>query len=143
VIIRGFFVADAPFFSARVLIAGREADCWFLTDTGAACTLLMDHDAEAFDLAVSDLEPASAPLMGISGAVRPFLARGAAIQFASFENMEFLWRHNLLVVRRDVRNLSPMERARIRRLPSLLGRDFLKKFRFVCDHQSGHVFLER
>jgi len=142
-IIRGFLLGDAPFFPGRVSIASHEGRVWFLADTGATRTLLLDHDAQALGLTMSELEPASLHLTGIGGSVRPFVAREADVQFTSTESIEVPWRQDLLVVRPNAAEVTPGEVACIRRLPSLLGRDFLRRFRFVCDCRSGEVLLER
>jgi hypothetical protein len=43
----------------------------------------------------------------------------------------------------DARRLSNDEKALIARMPSLLGRDIIYRFRLVCDKNQNQIYLER
>jgi len=43
----------------------------------------------------------------------------------------------------DLSKLSPEEKLLIIRMPSLLGRDIIYRFRLVCDRNHNEVYLER
>jgi len=88
------------------------------------------------------LEPTILPLVGIGGSVRSFLARDVEITLASDEG-DVGFRQDLWVAQHDLAQLPPDEASRILRLPSVLGRDLLNRFRFTCEYQAGIVALER
>jgi hypothetical protein len=88
------------------------------------------------------MEPTSSFVAGIGGSVRSFCVRGTKAVFAA-DGGGLFWRQDLLVVQHDLTQLPSEEVARILKLPSLLGRDFLNRFRFTCDYRTGIVELER
>ncbi|MBC7090776.1 MAG: hypothetical protein H5T50_02535 [Nitrososphaeria archaeon] len=49
----------------------------------------------------------------------------------------------LLVGVHDLPRLSSEERTLIMRLPSLMGRDVIYRFRLVCDKSRDEIYLER
>lgn len=115
---------------------------WFLADTGAARTTLLDRDLRVLDIPLEALEPSPAPIIGIGGSVRSFLLRGAELTFGSDEG-DLALRHDLWAVLHDLDRLPPDEVGRILRLPSILGRDLINRFRFTGHYQAGKVLLER
>jgi hypothetical protein len=142
VIIPGCFVGDAPHFDARIRIARIEGPVRFLADTGASRTILMDHDARILGISYDDLEPAPVDMVGIGGSVRSFLSRNVEIVLES-DRGRFVLQQDLAVAQHDLKRLRPENAARILRIPSLLGRDFLSRFRFTCAYEAGIVHLER
>jgi len=56
---------------------------------------------------------------------------------------EFSAEQDLCVVQHDLAQLPPDEAARILRLRSVLGRDFINRFQFTCDYSAGIVQLQR
>jgi len=140
--IRGRFIGDAPYFAVHLRSAHLEGLVWFLADTGASRTTLLDRDVKLLGLSTVSLEPAPLPIVGIGGSVRSFLARRVEITLPS-DSGSFVVRQDLSVVQHDLGRLPPEEVARILRLPSVLGRDLINRFRFVCDYQSGIVELAK
>ncbi|MCJ7505491.1 hypothetical protein MUP05_03340, partial [Candidatus Bathyarchaeota archaeon] len=49
----------------------------------------------------------------------------------------------LFIGAHDLSTLSAEEKVLIMRMPSLLGRDIIYRFRLVCDRNLGEVYLER
>lgn len=141
-IIRGRFIGDAPYFPVHLHSAYFQGLVWFLADTGASRTTLLDRDVRVLGMRVETLEPALVPLVGIGGSVRSFVLRDVKVTFASDEGDAFQ-RQDLWVVQHDLSQLPPEEVSRILRLPSILGRDLMNRFRFSCHYQSGVVQLER
>lgn len=141
-IIRGRFIADAPYFAAHLRSAHFQGLVWLLADTGASRTTLLDRDVKLLGIAADVLEPALLPIVGIGGSVRSFLVREVDITLASDEE-DVILRQDIWVVQHDLGQLPPEEVSRILRLPSVLGRDLINRFHFTCDYQAGIVQLER
>lgn len=69
-IIRGHYIADVPYFAAHLRSQWFEGVIWFLADTGAARTTLIDRDVRYLEIPHEALEPAEIPIMGIGGSVK-------------------------------------------------------------------------
>lgn len=141
-IIRGHFIGDVPYFAAHLRFQEFEGVIWFLADTGAARTTLLDRDVGHLGIPHEALEPTEIPIMGIGGSVRSFVLRNVEVTFATKEG-DFLLRQDIWVAQHDIKQLPPDEVARILRLPSVLGRDVINRFRFICDYVAGELLLER
>jgi len=141
VIIQGRFIGGSPYFPIHLRSEHFQGLVWLLADTGASRTTLLDRDVRLLAIPATALEPASVPLVGIGGSVRSFLAREVEITMASDEG-DVILKEDLWVVQHDLARLPPEEARRILRLPSLLGRDLINRFRFTCDYQAGIVELK-
>ncbi|MDP8237566.1 MAG: hypothetical protein P9X24_00620 [Candidatus Hatepunaea meridiana] len=141
-IIQGRFIGNAPYLAIYLNSTGFQGLVWLLADTGASRTTLLDRDVRLLDIPVELLKPSSLPIVGIGGSVRSFQLQNVDIKFASNES-NVVFRQDIWVVQHDLDRLPPDEVARIIRLPSVLGRDLINQFRFVCDYQAGIVQLER
>lgn len=141
-IIRGRFIGDAPYFVVHLRSARFQGLVWLLADTGASRTTLLDRDIRVLGVPAEAMEPALLPIVGIGGSVRSFLVRDVEITLAS-DGGDISLRQDLWIVQHDLERLPSEEVSRILRLPSLLGRDLINRFRFRCDYQSGIVQLER
>ena len=139
-IVQGRFIADAPYFAAHLHAPHFHGLVWFLADTGASRTILLDRDAKLLGIPATAMVPAALPIVGIGGSVRSFLARDAEITLISDEG-DVVLQQALSVVQHDLGQLPPDEVARILRLPSVLGRDLINRFHFSIDYQSGTVQL--
>jgi hypothetical protein len=140
-IIQGRFIRDAPYFVAHLRSTQFHGLIWLLADTGASRTMLLDRDVRSLNVPAEALEPALLALVGIGGSVRSFVLRDVEITLASDEG-DFVLRQEVWVAQHDLERLSPEEAARILRLPSVMGRDLINRFRFTCDYQAGQVRLE-
>jgi len=140
-IIRGHFVADAPYFAVHLRSEWFEGTSWLLADTGAARTTLLDRDIKHLGIPLEALVPAEVPIVGIGGSVRSFVLRDVEIAFATSEGV-FLLQQNIWATQHDLDQLPPEEVSRILRLPSVLGRDVINRFRLTCDYGVGEVSLE-
>ena len=141
-IIRGRFIGDAPYFAAHLQSEHFQGFIWLLADTGASRTTLLDRDVKLLGIPAEALEPVLLPIVGIGGSVRSFLLRDVKITFASDEVTVTL-QQDLWIVQHDLEQLPPEEASRILRLPSVMGRDIINRFHFVCDYPTGDVYLER
>lgn len=118
-IIRGHFVADVPYFTVHLQSPWFEGTTWLLADTGAARTTLLDREIKHLGIPL-DVE----------------------IAFVTSEG-DFLLQQNIWVTQHNLDSLPPEEVSRILRLPSVLGRDIINRFRLICDYGAGQVLLER
>jgi hypothetical protein len=142
VIIRGRFVAGAPYFDAHLRSRHFQGLVSFLADTGASRTTLLDRDVQLLGIPGRALTPASNPIVGIGGSVRAFQVRNVEITLASDQG-DVILRQDLWIVQHDLSQLPAKEAARILLIPSVLGRDLINQFRFTCDYQAGIVELQR
>ncbi len=140
-IIRGAFVGDAPYFSVHLRSHDFQGMVWLLADTGASRTTLLDRDTKLLGVPDEVLKPATQPMIRIGGSVRSFLVENVEISMASDQG-DFTLVQDLWVVQHDLGQLPSGEVARILRLPSLLGRDLINQFRFVCSYRDGTVQLQ-
>lgn len=141
-IIRGRFIGDAAYFAVHLRSEHIEGMVRLLADTGAARTTLLDRDVMQLGIPAEAMEPSSLPIVGIGGSVRSFLVRDVEFVFASNEG-DVALKQDVWIVQHDLASLPPDEVSRIVRLPSVLGRDLINRFRFSCHYQTGIVQLER
>ena len=141
-IIQGRFIGNAPYFAAQLRSAYFEGLIWFLADTGASRTTLLDRDVRLLSISAAALDPALLPMVGIGGSVRSFVVRDVEITLAADKD-DVIQRQDLWVVQHDLERLPPEEVARLLRLPSVLGHDVINQFHFTCDYRTGIVQLER
>ncbi|MBC8230361.1 hypothetical protein H8E77_12510 [bacterium] len=141
--IRGHFIGDAPYLVAHLQSRWFEGTNWFLVDTGAARTTILDRDIRHLGVPPEALKPAEIPIIGIGGSVRSFVLRNMEMAFATTEGDLFWLQRDIWVVQHDLDQLPPDEVSRILRLPSVMGRDIINHFRFIYDYDVGEVLLER
>lgn len=141
-IICGRFIGEAPYFALHLRSTHFQGLVWMLADTGASRTILLDRDVRSLGIPTVVLEPTPLAIVGIGGSVRSFLVRGVDMTWATDEAYEGLQEQEIWVVQHDMGRLPPDEASRILRLPSVLGRDLLNRFRFTCDYRTGIVQLE-
>lgn len=108
----------------------------FLIDTGATRTAILDRDAATVGIPYSRLSRMKAPLLGLGGVVGTYAAKHAEIYFKadnSSEHKETL--QELVVVKHmDVD-------GNVLRIPSVLGRDILNKYRLIYDNRNDLVTI--
>jgi len=147
--IKGFlerrFDPPAPFVKAVVVSEGlnmsRIVD--FLIDTGASASIIFDKDLRYLKLDVGRLKKAERDVGGVGGLVKTYVIEDAALVFRTLEGAVVEEELNLLVGSHDLRSLDTESRRLIMVIPSLLGRDVLRRFRLVYDERSDEVYLER
>lgn len=99
--IRGRFIGDAPYFATHLSGASFHGLVWFLADTGASRTTLLDRDTKLLGILPAALTPAPLPIVGIGGSARTFLIRDVSLKFSSYEE-ELELRQDLWVVQHDL-----------------------------------------
>lgn len=107
----------------------------FLIDTGATKTTILDKDAITLGIPYSKLLRLKQRLLGLGGLVDTYVAN-AEIYFKAESGQEHkeLVEELLVVKHRRVDE-------NIMRIPSVLGRDILNKYRLIYDKRSGLVAI--
>ena len=134
----------APLIWARVTLDGRSEEIAFLIDTGADATVL--HPADAHSILGADLrridfdhDPRRTPGLGVGGTADR-VVRNATLTLRSEDRRLHPIDMPILIARPTP--AEPGDHGNWR-LPSLLGRDFLRRFRLelLCGEQR-RVMLE-
>ena len=121
----------APVIQIEVALEGRSVDVSFLIDTGADATVLHPTDARALlrgglHRIPFENDPRRAAGLGVGGGVER-VVRDATLTLRSVDGESYLMEMPILVAR--PMPAEPGDHGNWR-LPSLLGRDFLRHFRF-------------
>ena len=111
-------------------------------DTGASSTIILDKDARYLGLDIESLKRAEKSIGGIGGLIDTYFIEDAKIVFQTEEGITHEEMLTLLVGIHELDKLTEDERVLIARLPSLLGRNTLRKFRLIYDERLNEVFLE-
>ena len=121
----------SPRILVRLSLGGRSGDLWFLIDTGADATVVHPRDAQRFlgdSLQRIDFgrDPYRAAGLGVGGGADR-VVRDATLTLRSVDDEVYAMEMPILIARP-----APAESGDHGnwRLPSLLGRDFLRHFRF-------------
>ena len=146
--IRGFlnigYEPPAPF--VKVLLISQKLHIRkFLDlhiDTGASSTIILDKDAKYLGLDIESLKRAERSIGGIGGLIDTYLIEDATIIFKTEEGVPHEEKLTLLVGIHKLDKLTEEERNLITRLPSLLGRNILRKFRLIYDERLNEVFMK-
>jgi len=115
----------------------------FHIDTGASATTLLDKDTYYLGINTRKLKKAERKIGGLGGLIETFVIEDTVLFFRA-ENGEIIKENlRLLVGKHDLSKLSPEEKSLIIRMPSLLGRDIIYRYRLVCDKNRNEIYLER
>lgn len=139
--IPGFLVEGAPFF--KLGVRGDEppfdGHVRFLADTGAARTAILLRDARHLGLDRAFLSGTRTNVTGVGGSVEAVEIASVALALPQDgPPMEI----NMPVYVILYAGVGEEQRRRLLRLPSLLGRDLLGRFRFTFDPGRSLVRLE-
>ncbi len=129
----GYFRAgplEAAYITAVLAIPtlGIRQNVEFLIDTGATKTTILDRDAVALAIPYYRLSRLKQPLLGLGGLVDTYVAEQGEIYFKSESGSEHKEQLSELFV---VKHKKVDEN--IMRIPSVLGRDILNKYRLIYD----------
>lgn len=112
-------------------------------DTGAAASILLDKDAKRLKIDISKLKTAERDLIGIGGLLKNQIIEDAILIFRSTDGSPITEKLRLLVGTHDPSKLSLKEREAILKLPSLLGRDVIYRFKLMINKLRNQIYLER
>ncbi len=108
----------------------------FLIDTGATKTTILDRDAVTFGMPYAKLSKPKQPLLGLGGLVDTYVARDVELYFRADNQSEHkeLLPELLVVKHREVDK-------NVMRIPSVLGRDVLNKYRLIYEKRKDLVAI--
>ncbi len=115
----------------------------FHIDTGASASIILDKDLRYLRLDVGRLKRAERDVGGIGGLINTYVVEDAALVFRTTDGSVLEERLGLLVGSHDLVKLDAESRRLIMVMPSLLGRDVLRRFRLVYDERLDEFYLER
>jgi hypothetical protein len=139
------FQPPAPFIRITVESESQKIKqpIHFHIDTGASVTVLLDKDTSYLGIDVEKLKKAERNIGGLGGLINTYVIEDAAL-FLRAEDTEIIQEKlRLFVGVHDLSKLSPEEKLLIMRMPSLLGRDIIYRYRLVCDRNRNEIYLER
>ncbi len=119
-----------------------KASVSFLIDAEASATVLLDRDVKRLSLDWEKLGR-EAQLAGIGGSVETRLIRDGRLSFQTSSPRTVTERVVIFAARHDPKIMDGRARRLVLRMPSLLGRDILERYRVVYDGPKARVFLER
>lgn len=141
--IRGFFKDNMGFVRAHLnsTLADIDENIAFLVDTGASKTVLIDKDALLLNIEYDQLRRFDRSLSGIGGSVETYIIDDTVLCFKSDQGkVEF--KSPVFVVRHDLEKLSREEQIKILSIPSIMGRDIIRKFELVYTIEKEELILQ-
>jgi len=147
--IRGFlnkdFYPPAPFVKVLLISEslGLRRFIDLHIDTGASSTIILDKDVKYLKLNVKNLKKAERNIGGIGGLINTYTIDDAVIVFKTEEGKLHKEKLTLLVGVHMLDEVKEDEIKLLMRLPSLLGRDIIRKFRLLYDEKSNEVYMKR
>lgn len=139
--IHGFF-GKAPLEAAYIVALFRskplaiERRMVFLIDTGALRTTISDRDAIRLGIDYSKLEKHPEGTLGIGGVVETYIAKDVELVFITQDGTQHVEKLETIYILRHKR-----VNNRIKRIPSILGRDILNKYLLIFDKRHGKVTM--
>ena len=136
--LNGFFRNDAGYINA--LLSSEETEISetieFLVDTGASRTTLLDKDAIFLDIEYGKLSKSEQDMSGIGGSVETYEINDSVLIFG-----EHSIKTPVYVLKHTLGEMNEVEKIRILRFPSILGRDVITRFRLIFDRVKGELLL--
>ena len=108
----------------------------FLVDTGASRTTLLDKDAIYMDIDYERLKRYKRDFSGIEGSVETYIISDALIILEG-EKIE----NPIFVVRHPLEKMDEEEKIKILRIPSIMGRDVINRFRLIFNKEKNEIKL--
>lgn len=141
-VIKGKFIDGCGFIEARLVSKSLQIDrkVTFLVDTGASRTTLLDNDARRLGIRYDKLSKSRSSLIGVGGTVACFTITDAFLIFMSLKK-EVRIRLPLSVAKHPLERMAPRLRTHILRLPSLLGRDVINRYKLTFDFPNNTMNL--
>lgn len=141
--VKGFFRQDnnAPYITATIIQDELNLNhhAPFLVDSGASSTVIADTDAVDLGIDYDRLQKLQQGMIGIGGAVETFILPSVKLVFAADNGIYEEEMERIYVLRHSATD--PIQKARIERIPSLLGRDFLNKYAVLLRKSDDTVLI--
>lgn len=132
---------DAPYVRALLICPGlnlREHIEFFI-DSGASRTTILDNDAIRLGINLEQLERSKVGTTGIGGVVDTYLIHQATLIFRTSTGIHEESFDRLFILKHKSR--SKREEERIKRIPSLLGRDFINRYSLLLNKKGDIVVI--
>lgn len=132
---------DAPYVEV-ILICERleiEGPVKCLIDTGASTTHILGSDAKRLKIDYSRLKKLEHGTTGIGGVVDTYAIPNVKLAFRTSEGIHKEEFKEVFVLKHSPRDRE--EDARIKMLPSLLGRDFLNRYKVFFNRAAGKAVI--
>ncbi|MFH1352924.1 MAG: retropepsin-like aspartic protease [bacterium] len=142
-IVPGFFKDGCAFIRAHLVLSELPLDAVvnFLVDTGASKTVISDKDAIFLKVDYEKLKPSSQKLSGVGGSVDTYIFEDTTLVFKTeADKLEF--KFPILFLKHDLTSMNEEDRIKILRIPSLLGRDILNRFKLIYNPSENKLELE-
>lgn len=111
----------------------------FLIDTGASKTTILDNDAIRLNIDYSKLKRLEEGTTGIGGTVDAYIIPNVRLMFRIREGVHKEKFEQIFVIKHIIKDKEMEER--IRKIPSLLGRDFLNKYTLALNRKKKSVVI--
>lgn len=112
-------------------------------DTGSSSTIILDKDIKYLRVDIKKLKKSEKNVGGIGGIIDTYFIDDATIIFKTEEGIPYEEKLTLLVGMHRLDRLTEKEKMLIMRLPSLLGRDIIGKFKFTFNEKESLVLFEK
>ena len=141
-LIKGIFIDGCGFIEARLISESLQLDekVSFLVDTGASRTTLLDKDALRTGIRYDKLTKSKSSLIGIGGTISCFIITDSTLTFRSSKGNVSV-KLAISVAKHPLEHMDAHSRTQILRLPSLLGRDVINKYKLTFDFPERSVNL--
>ena len=132
---------DAPYVRALFICEGLnlKEHIEFLIDSGASRTTILDNDAIMLGIDHDHLEKSVEGTIGIGGVVDTYIIPKVTLIFRTSTGIHEEVFDKLFTLKHKPRDTR--EEGRIKRIPSLLGRDFLNKHSLFLNKKKDVVII--
>lgn len=141
-VIKGVFIDGCGFIEARLVSKSLSIDkkVTFLVDTGASRTTLLDKDALRLRLRYDKLFKSKSSLIGIGGTISCFIITDSTLIFRSSKG-DINVTLPVSVAKHPLEHMDAHLKTQILRLPSLLGRDVINRYKLNFDFPKSSINL--
>lgn len=142
--VNAFFIEDTAFIDGHLIspVLNLDESVRFLVDTGASHTVILDKDAIRLGINYNRLHRYYQDFSGIGGTVETFVVKNVSLILKSKDRVVSKLSIPIFVLRHPLHKLNRQERIRILRLPSILGRDVINKFKLIFNFPKKQVFFK-
>ena len=141
-IISGFFREGCAFIQVHLVSSKLFLDqpINFLVDTGASRTVISDRDALFLMIDYKKLRKNSEKLSGIGGSVETYTLDDTILIFKT-DTGQLEIKLPILFLNHDLVSMKEEDQIKVLRIPSLLGRDILNRFRLIYSEPENKLEL--
>jgi len=140
--IRGYWgELDAPMVLAFLVCEklGIRSTIKFLVDTGSSKTIILDKDAERLNLDFSGLGKVGKKSVGVGGIVDTYFIPGIKLLFLADRGIHTETIDRVFAIKHEFEDKKTAEK--MKKIPSLLGRDILDKYTLVISKKKKLVLI--